>query len=301
MADNRILVNLADISDDGFEIKEEKYTYFYQRVYDPDKKKHPNWLIFIMPTNTKTQSEWRLVTSGVLTDEYTVASTEGITDTILKGLKEKCSYKCIHCDLYGSVVSVFTTENMKLNIPADDEVNRAIFKLITGIESDISHVTCNSSLSFTISNSMTGKSALTLNYGMLNEYNQQSLRVNNTYLFPDFEVPLIHDKKLILNFDKATKIKEIFESRVGLFKSIPVNDDFIQEIKKCFPVKVYNTHLLNAWNQFDSELRNLYYLTFLISFAFTKISKIDSSKATKNMIKYIVEKFLKENRRSAVA
>ena len=252
MADNRILVNLADISDDGFEIKEEKYTYFYQRVYDPDKKKHPNWLIFIMPTNTKTQSEWRLVTSGVLTDEYTVASTEGITDTILKGLKEKCSYKCIHCDLYGSVVSVFTTENMKLNIPADDEVNRAIFKLITGIESDISHVTCNSSLSFTISNSMTGKSALTLNYGMLNEYNQQSLRVNNTYLFPDFEVPLIHDKKLILNFDKATKIKEIFESRVGLFKSIPVNDDFIQEIKIEFKnenrTKIQNSKKTWSWN-----------------------------------------------------
>jgi len=267
MSEN-MLIPLASLPEDQMvlEVSDvDGLTMAYRRILDPIDKVTPYFSVHYK--DGSTADEWNTI-NGLLSSGYTVARTEAIMDHIVSNLNaERIGYQYRRENTY--VKLMFIVKGFEL--PADEltVADFILFKLLTNI--DVESLNSKRTLAFCIINGFDGKFALTLNYGLVSTLfsgNETSpthiLRVTNQFVLDEFSRRLVHASDLSVNFTQIEDVKKIVNSKIAHLKSINVNAQFLDGMKKITPKK-FQVAFFTVYDSLPDEFKNLYYVTYIWS------------------------------------
>jgi hypothetical protein len=237
----------------------------YTNLTDPDGRFSSRWSINIKSKSSPKDAPWNVM-SNLLTNVYTVGKTDAIVSTIKSQLGGKTIGEKYWWD--GSVVKyTFILEGYATDFRENDETNKFIFTLLTGIKED--DVDQNSTLSFNVVNSMVGNHTLCLNYGFLTNIIAKGankvLSTNNPYILSEYSSRIVHDKKLQLNYSEIQNVKSNIAAKIAKFKSLQLPDNFIDMLIKGTGSKRIINKVEKILKGLPDEFRNFYYATYIIS------------------------------------
>jgi len=271
-----VIYNLGEVEGSELQVVDHGIKFLYRRVEKPTNKGMTDkWLIFVQDEHS---DDWRVIPTGLLSNDYSVANTENTIKAIQKALGGDVLSRRFYRSAADISVS-FVLDGFQLNIDTDTVTNKILFGLMTGINVD--EMKQLSALTFNITNSMAGNRVMTLNYGFLaniipsNNKAIKTLSVNNLYLLADYSSQLIHDKKLSITYQEASNVQANVQAKIDEFKSTPVPDGFLKSIQKTFYRKPFK-QMESLWEQLDEPMRNFYYLTFIVSYVVGQERRVDS-------------------------
>ncbi len=268
---------------DAITVRDMSYEFAYNRVKKPDGE---NSNLFTLCFRDSSNSTWH-IKNGLLSHHYSVAMTEKIIENIRQQLntqllnQKNFRYGCI-------VRSAFEMAGFDLSVVGDDEVNRAIFLLFTGITSDLSFIS-NNKLSFNITNDFSGARRLELSYGLMKDMRcgqnaDSSLKINNLFILDEYTYDLIHHTNLELNFAQISSVRRQVQSKIDLFKSIHMNAEILDDLSGILSVAMYKK-FTSIYDQVHEDARTLYYITFILSPILSSVRKLNYENSCRAYIK----------------
>jgi len=289
---NLAIVRLADIEDEVL-VQDMNYEFFYKRIVKPDE--NPSDL-FNLHYREETMQQWATC-NGCLTEGFTVVKTEEAIRQIREGLgAELIGEKHFRHDT--SVKSTFLLTDYELELQADTEADKLIFKLITNIDADI-EVLSKAGMSFNIINGFSGNHALQLNYGfMKNIYGpepedgseRKCLSSNNPFLLDEYTHRLVHDRGMSVSFEEVSSVRDNIQTKIELFKTISILEPFIEEFERKFPKKFVKKYMA-LFEELPSDYKNLYWASFILGIIIESDKKIGQEIKLRSFIKEYVKAF----------
>ena len=252
-----------------------KVKYRYSNFIDPSGVNSTKWVLSMKSAKLSDEAPWE-ISPGMLSNSYTVGKTEGIVDTIKKQLGGNTIGETFFRN--GSIINyTFVLKGYEIKETEPDEVNAMMFKLLTGI--DETKLAQESSLTFSVVNNMTGCHTLCMNYGFMTslagDSSKKGLSINNIYLLDEFQSGLVHDKKLALDYEHIQNVKENIITKINKFKETSVPDDFLESMKRKVGSRRIMKKVESKWAAVAGDLRNFYYLTYVISAVANSEKKIE--------------------------
>jgi hypothetical protein len=293
---NLVITSLVQIPDEIL-IQDMNYEFLYKRIMQPNGEKSS---LFNLHFKEKSNLSWTTM-NGCLSENFKVIKTEEIINQIIEKLGAIISKK-LHFRQGTSVKCSFILSDFTLDLPQDQLSDKIVFKLVTGIESDIS-VLSRAALSFNIINGFSGNRRLVLNYGFLKSVHAQVnnedrvITSNNPFLLDEYSKNLVHDdKNLEISYAEITDIEHQVQRKIEVFKGIPLSAEWLKDFYVMFPKK-FATVVQGFMEEIPMNYKNLYYLCFVLGIILDNMKNINLETRLKLYIIKYVESIVELERR----
>ena len=255
-------------------IQDMNYQFHYTRLKKPDAVDDK---VFLLNYKENQQPSWS-TSKNLLSDEFTVAKTE----MIIQQIKDNLSGNVIkqrHFRTGTSVKVMFVLSGYDVDIPDDPDMNKILFKLITNLDSGTDVITSNK-LSFNVINGFSGNHALQLNFGILKVMNNANnttnpeIPINNIFILDRHTIRLIHNASLNVNVSNVTDVQRSIITIIDQYRNVEFPGNYMADMVRLFPKK-FMKRVSDMWESLPTEIRNYYYLTYVLSACLEDERRVD--------------------------